>query len=274
MPIDAEGWLASRGVRREPLIVRSPADAAPAAEPIVEPRVGADDEGHAEATPAGSPDVDGPEQAGPEERSPSVREVIDLARQSARDRSTGAASIEAEDAGAWAEGADESTTARSDDVDAALGFIRRSTSNAPQSEGRLRTKLSDRGHDEATVERALERARGERLVDDEALIGALIVERRARGHADPRIRRDLRDRGFTGLQVDEALQLHANTDPAAAAFAVAREQAARHRAADPETAVRRTVGALVRRGHGEGLARKAARDAVYADREAQQVAGH
>jgi regulatory protein len=270
MPIDAEGWLVSRGVRREPLVVRPAPDAAP----LVEPRVGATEERPAGAGPAGAPDVAGPEVAGPEERPPSVREVIDLARQSARDRPVGSASVEAEDAGPQADEADESTTSRSDDVDAALGFIRRSTSNAPQSEGRLRVKLGDRGHDEATVERALERAREERLVDDDALLGALIVERRDRGHADARLRRDLRDRGFTGPQVDEALRLHASTDPAAAAFAVAREQAARHRAVDAETAVRRTVGALVRRGHGEGLARKAARDAVYADREAQQVAGH
>jgi hypothetical protein len=42
---------------------------------------------------------------------------------------------------------------------------------------------------------------------------------------------------------------------------------------DAEAAVRRTVGYLVRRGHSEAFARKAARDAVYADREAQQVAG-
>jgi hypothetical protein len=54
---------------------------------------------------------------------------------------------------------------------------------------------------------------------------------------------------------------------------VAREQAARHRGVDAEVAVRRTVGALVRRGHGDALARKAARDAVYADREAQETAG-
>lgn len=239
MPIDAEGWLASRGVRREPLIgdgsvPRPSATPAPAVQPV----------------PA-----------------PSAREAIRLAEQSARDADlVGAPStLPAVDEAA--------TAARPDDVDAALAFVRRSTSNAPQSEGRLRTKLAERGHDGPTVELALERAREERLVDDDAILAALIVERRARGHADARLRRDLRDRGFTGPQVDAALELHAATDPAAAAFAVAREQAARHRAVDPEVAVRRTVGALVRRGHGEALARKAARDAVYADRETQQVAG-
>lgn len=236
MPIDAERWLASRGVPREPLVG---------------------------ANWGMDPEVERP--GGPADLVPmSPREALALASQSAQDapdRSGGAS-----------EGA-EATTARPDDVEAALGFVRRSTSNAPQSEGRLRSKLEGRGHDPRTVELALERAREERLVDDDVMLAALIAERRARGHADARLRRDLRDRGFTGLQVDEALVRHASTDPAAAAFAVARDQAARHRSVDPEVAVRRTVGALVRRGHAEALARKAARDAVYADREQQAIAG-
>jgi regulatory protein len=234
VPIDAEGWLASRGVRREPLVG----------------------------------DGSAPQEPTPPPPAPSAREAIRLAEQSARDAGLVGAPV------AVHEVDEAATVVRHDDVDGALAFVRRSTANAPQSEGRLRAKLADRGHDGSTVELALARAREERLVDDAAMLAALIVERRARGHADTRLRRDLRDRGFTGPQVDAALEQHAATDPAAAAFAVAREQAARHRAADPEVAVRRTVGALVRRGHGEALARKAARDAVYADREAQQVAGH
>jgi len=232
VPIDAERWLASRGVRREPVI-------------------GADDSPPLAPTP------------------PTPREVLDLATQSARD----AELIVAPSGVADAVEDEASTASRPDDVGAAVAFIRRSTSNAPQSEGRLRVKLGERGFDASTVEAALVDARAERLVDDDALLAALIPERRARGHADARLRRDLRDRGFTGPQVDAALSRYASTDPAAAAFAVAREQAARNRGVDPEVAVRRTVGALVRRGHGEALARKTARDAVYADRETQEIAG-
>jgi len=242
VPIDAERWLASRGVPREPLRLGSPA-----------PQAGRDQDVPAAA--GGPP--------------PGVREAVDLARQSAADRPL----VEPADGSPTANDEDAATAVRGDDVDAAVAFVRRSTANAPQSEGRLRSKLADRGHDASTVEAALVRARGEGLVDDEAILAALITERRARGHADARLRRDLRDRGFTGAQVDEALERHATTDPAAAAFAVAREQAARHRGVDAEVAVRRTVGALVRRGHGDALARKAARDAVYADREAQETAG-
>jgi SOS response regulatory protein OraA/RecX len=230
VPVDAERWLADRGVTREP--IRGPEE------------------------PPGRPPV-------------GVREAVELARQSAAD----AQHVVAPDGSGVDEDDPSSVSASSrGDVESALAFVRRSTANAPQSEGRLRAKLQDRGHDAATVESALARARSERLVDDAALLAALIAERRARGHADARLRRDLRDRGFTGDQVDAALERSAATDPAAAAFAVAREHAARHRTADPETAVRRTVGALVRRGHPEALARKAARDAVYADRESHAAA--
>ena len=238
MPIDAEGWLATRGVPRE-RVTGSPE--APRSQPVPEPR---------------------------------PREVIDLAVQVERDAGllapAGTVATVGDGVGVVE---DESTTMLADDVDAAVAFVRRSTSNAPQSEGRLRAKLLDRGHDEVTVDLALERARAERLVDDDAILAALIAERRARGHADARLRRDLRGRGFTGAQVDVALERAASGDPVAAAFAVAREQAARQRGVDAEVAVRRTVGALVRRGHGEALARKAARDAVYADREVQEIAG-
>jgi len=231
MPVDAESWLASRGVQREPLRV-TPTDASGSAgDPALVP---------VEA------DLASPASLGQEV--PAGRELAD------QDASTPLPDMPEET------------------VEGALGFIRRSTSNAPQSEGRLRAKLADRGYPEPIVEEAMGLARAERLVDDAAMIAALIIERRARGHADLRLRRDLRGRGFSGAQVDEALAQFAATDPAAAVFAIAREQAARHRAVDAEAAVRRTVGFLVRRGHGEGIARKAARDAVYADREAQQVA--
>lgn len=183
---------------------------------------------------------------------PGPAEVLDLARQSGRDEAT--------------------VVAPGGGVAAALAFVQRSTANAPQAEGRLRAKLADRGHDAEEVEAALVRARQLGLVDDEALLAALISERRARGHAEPRLRRDLRDRGFDGPAVDAALSRHRDTDPLAAAFGLAREQAVRQRAVPPEAAVRRITAFLVRRGHGDAVARKAARDAVHADREPQRSA--
>lgn len=236
MPIDAERWLASRGVEREQLV----GDGPPLAHALT------------------MAPVQGPP--------PGVREAIDLARQVAAEPERVTSSVDADDVG----GVEREGSAG---VGAALAFIHRSTANSPQSEGRLRAKLTERGFPGPVVDEALAQARAQRLVDDGAMLAALITERRSRGHADRRLRRDLRDRGFTGVQVDDALTLYADTDPAAAAFALAREQVTRHRSVDAEVAVRRTIGHLVRRGHSEGLARKAARDAVYVDREVQDIAG-
>ena len=196
---------------------------------------------------------------------PSTREVVGLAQQVAADAipASRAPDIPAVPA---------DPDAPDDPVAAAFAFIIRSTANAPQSEGRLRQKLGERGFSEPDIDAAFTRARAERLVDDAALLAALITERRARGHADLRLRRDLRSRGFEGERIDAALERHRDEDPSAVAFALAREQAVRQRGVDPEAAVRRIVGFLVRRGHSEALARKAARDAVYADREPQRSA--
>lgn len=239
MPLDAEAWLAARGIEREPIATALSAD------------------------PPGAP-------AGP---APSVREVVGLARQVDADAASRPVPVEPEPpvASAASTVPDDALDAR-DPVGAALAFIQRSTSNAPQSEGRLREKLEGRDHPQAVIDEALTRARASRVVDDPALLAALIGERRTRGHADPRLRQDLRSRGFTGLQIEEALERHRDEDPSAAAFALAKEQAERQRGVGPEVAVRRIVGFLVRRGHSEALARKAARDAVYADREPQRAA--
>ncbi len=237
MPIDAERWLASRGVEREPLV----GDGSPLARSPVTRRATA------------------PATAPAQGRTRKCARPSALARQVAAEPelvvSPALPQDVAVDAPVGGDGEDDVEGGEregSAGVGAALAFIHRSTANAPQSEGRLRAKLTERGYPDPVVDEALTEARGQRLVDDAAMLAALITERRSRGHADRRLRRDLRDRGFTGVQVDEALALHAHTDPAAAAFALAREQAARHRSVDAEAAVRRTIGHLVRRGPQRG----------------------
>jgi regulatory protein len=145
---------------------------------------------------------------------------------------------------------------------------------APQAEGRLRDKLVERGFATPVIEGALERARTERLVDDRAMAAALVEERRRKGHAVARIRRDLRERGFDEATLDAVLADSAREDPEAAAFAVARDKAAGLTALTAETAFRRVVGHVVRRGYPEGLARKVAREAVFTARDPERTAGH
>ena len=156
----------------------------------------------------------------------------------------------------------------------AVGFIRRSTAAQPAAEGRLRDKLEQRGTRARVIELALEQARREGLVDDRALVHALAEERRAKGHAAGRIRMDLRRRGLPDDLIDEALAATEREDPEAVAFGVARAKASSYGHLEPETAFRRLVGYLARRGHGDGLARKVAREVVWADREDERTAGH
>lgn len=162
----------------------------------------------------------------------------------------------------------------SDDLARAMAYVRNATASTPMSEGRLHDRLADRDHPEAVITLALEQARKERLVDDVAFAAALVEESVARGHAGSRLRDDLRKRGFSHDLIVETLARAASPDPEAAAFAVARDRAEHLGALAPDTAYRRLVAYLARRGHPEGLARKVARQVLWVEREAQQTAGH
>ncbi|MFA9431220.1 regulatory protein RecX [Egicoccus sp. AB-alg2] len=243
---DAERWLAQRGVPRDPIRV-----------PLTAPEPA--QEGGGAQGPA-APDASSP--APPT----SAREAGRLAAE-AHDEAVRRADERAATP-------DPAAPRLDDDVAEAVAFLRRSTAMAPQSEARLRDKLRGRGTPSAVVEQALERARRERLVDDEAMVAALVDERRRKGHAPARIRRDLRERGFDAALLDRALTPADAEDPEAAAYALASEKAARCTGLAPEAAFRRVAAHVVRRGYAEGLARKVAREAVFTARDAQRTAGH
>jgi regulatory protein len=165
-------------------------------------------------------------------------------------------------------------TTLADDVAEGLAFVRRSTANAPQSVGRLRRKLADRDTPAAVIDLVIERAHAERLVDDLAIATSLVEERRAKGHAPLRLRQDLAKRGFDPQLIDQVLAPVEAEDQEAAAFAVAKDKADRLTGVDGETALRRTVAHVARRGYPEGLARKVARAAVDVSRDPERAAGH
>jgi len=241
----AEEWLKEQGVRREPIAAPPPATDKP----------------------------DGPP--------PTTREVVRLAQAQARDEAAGLAATPDQGSGQVASrpgGEDDAPPPEprnlEDEVARALNFIRRSTAAQPASEGRLRRKLADRDTPAPAIERAMVRARGERLVDDIAMARALVEERRAKGHANPRIRMDLRKRELDDAVIEAALARYESEDPEAVAFAVARQRAASYGSLPPEKAFRRLVGYLARRGHSEGIARKIAREVIYVERERERTAGH
>jgi regulatory protein len=250
VPRDAEAWLAERGVAREPIRV-TPVATAP------------DDGGPAPQSVGGAAVAgDGGGEHGPP---PSAREAAQLARANAE--------AAAERAAAQANTRPVGGPTLEDDVAEALQFLRSSTATAPQSVGRLRRKLADRGTRDVVIDRAIERAHTERLVDDDAMVVALVEERRRKGHAPARLRTDLLKRGFAPDTVDRALAPVEAEDQEAAAFAVAKDKADRLTGVDAQTALRRVVGHVARRGYPEGLARKVAREAVDVTRDAERAAG-
>jgi len=260
VPRDAEAWLAERGIERDPIRV----DPAPA-----QPREAArSSSGDATAAPgAADPASVAPGAAADVGGAPlTSREAGRLADQAAADATLADAERRAHP--------DTTQPRLEDDVAEAVAYIRRSTSSAPQAEGRLRDKLADRGWPHVVVDQALERARSERLVDDQAMASALVAERRAKGHAPARIRQDLTARGFTAEVLEPLLDAAQREDPEAAAFDLAARKAATLTGESTETAFRRTAAHVARRGYPDGLARKVAREAVFSTRDPERTAGH
>lgn len=241
---DAESWLASQGIERDPIVVR------------------AQPERREDAPPATAPSAASP--AGPDDgRAPvGTREAVRLATEAPAPPEQPPAEAAAEPVAGRLE----------DEVRKAVSTAQRITAQAPQSENRLRDKLSSRDLPRVVVDLALERCRELGLVDDLAMARSLVEERRGQGHAVARIRKDLTGRGFTSEVLDQLLARAEQEDPEAAAFAVARQRAQRLASLEAETALRRLTGFLVRRGYPEGLCRKVAREVVYADREGRWVA--
>lgn len=224
---DAEAWLASQGVERDPL------------------RVAPDPAGEAARAPV------------------SPREAQRLA--------TEAASVPPD---RTADPAEPERPELQDQVSAAVAYARRSTAQAPKSEARLRDKLAGRDYPEIVIRLAMQRCRDEGIVDDEAYAKAFAEERRAKGHAPFRIRVDLSKRGFPDALIDRVLARFEAQDPEAQALELAVRKARSLGSVDAETAFRRTVGYVARRGYTEGVARKVAREAVFDAREHERTAGH
>lgn len=237
---DAERWLADRGVRRDPLEVTPPGAEPDDGRAGVSPREAARLATEAPAPPPPSDAPTGAAGRAPTDDDPPDGEPGDL----------------------------------QDLVARAVAFARRSTAQAPKSEQRLRERLERRDLPEVVVRLALERCREEGIVDDAAMARAFAEERRAKGHAPFRIRVDLGKRGFPDALVDQVLARYESEDPEAQALDLAVRKARSLTHLDTETAFRRTVGYVARRGYTESVARKVAREAVFDSREPDRVTGH
>lgn len=244
--VDAESWLARRGVERDPIRVAPP-------------------------TPS-------PEPSPERDRAPiSAREAARLVQEAAPQPPPDAGQQPVAAGTGTVDGEAETDAVEpeplEDAVADAVAYVRTATASTPMFEGRLARKLADRDHPQIVIDLALERARSQGLVDDASLAQALVTEWRTKGHAPRRIRADLERRELAGDMIGQVMAELDHGDTEAAAFDLARQRAARFGHLDAEAAFRRTVGYLARRGYPEALARKATRQAVFADREDERIAG-
>ncbi len=262
----AEDWLAQRGIERQEIKVRLvEPDPKPESAPVTAAVTEADDD----TEPDDGPPIDLIAGAAP--LVPEVgrlRAVPDrpVHAQEAQ-RVAIAAQDEREHTADLAVHEPKERPSLGDDVAVAMSYIRSATASTPMAEGRLRRRLNERETPRQVIDLALQRARDEGLVDDDAFASALVREWQEKGHAGARIRNDLYTRGFERAVVERIVAAVESPDPEAAAFAIAKDRAPALRGLEPEAAFRRLVAHLARRGHGEGLARKVARQVLWTDRE-------
>lgn len=146
------------------------------------------------------------------------------------------------------------------DVEAAVGFILRSTRQRPQTEAELAAKLHQRDVPESIARAAVARARELGAVDDAAFARAWVEDRgRERGYGVARVRQELLRRQVPDHVVDAAIAALEDRDEEAAATELAQHRFSRLPATlEPEKAAVRLVGFLQRRGYPQGLARRVA----------------
>ena len=149
-----------------------------------------------------------------------------------------------------------------------LAWLLRSTAQRPQTQAELAARLRAKELDDALVDAVLHRARALRAVDDAAFAALWVRDRgEVRGYGVSRLRRELRRRLVPEPLIDDALAQMDGRDELAVATELAR---ARNRGIpptlQPEAVARRLMAYLVRRGYGQGLALRVAREVSGLDR--------
>ena len=144
----------------------------------------------------------------------------------------------------------------------ALQYAVRLLSARPYSEKKLRDKLTGRGYDRSDIEYALQRLRGERLIDDRRFAEEFV---RARLSLRPRaaavLARELRQRGIAaGLAKSVAEELAPRDSDAELARELVRRKQSAYKNLEPETRYRRLSSLLARRGFSYDTIRSVLRE--------------
>ena len=136
------------------------------------------------------------------------------------------------------------------DAEAAYRTALRALERRPFSRAELGRRLLRRGHPPEAVTTAVARAEAAGFINDERFALHFVQTRAARGRGPARLRRDLRAVGVESAVIDAALAAGwpEDTDPEAAAVALARKRAAQLGSLPRDVKRRRLLGYLARRG--------------------------
>ncbi|WP_034511546.1 regulatory protein RecX [Blastococcus sp. URHD0036] len=126
------------------------------------------------------------------------------------------------------------------------------------------------------AEAVLDRLAEVGLIDDAAFARAWVGSRQAgRGLSKRALKSELRAKGVDGEDAEQALELVDDQDEWDTARRLVARRVPGLRRVDRETATRRLVGMLARKGYGSGLAAIVVREALDADwADEEATAGH
>ena len=176
------------------------------------------------------------------------------------------------------DGRDESAAGASRDPEAAARDIcLRALTGAAKTRRQLEELLARKEIPDDVAEAVLDRLGEVGLIDDAAFARAWVNSRQAgRGLSRRALKNELRAKGVDGDDADEALALVDDQDEWDTARRLVARRVPGLRRVDRETAHRRLVGMLARKGYGSGLAAIVVREALDADwdDDEEAAAGH
>ncbi|HEX5018309.1 MAG TPA: regulatory protein RecX [Actinomycetes bacterium] len=156
-----------------------------------------------------------------------------------------------------------------DPVEVAKQILLTQLTASAKSRHQLAQVLAKRAVPQAAAEEALDRFTALGYIDDAAFAAAWVdSRRRSRGLAASALRRELRDKGIDAELVDRVLAESADPDAERdAARRLVDKKLRSMRGVDPETATRRLVGMLGRKGYRPGVAYEVVKQALAAASE-------
>jgi regulatory protein len=158
----------------------------------------------------------------------------------------------------------EGRDADADPVEVAKAILLRQLTSSAKSRHQLAEALARKGVPPEAADEALDRFVALGYVDDEAFARSWVESRqRSRGLAASMLRRELREKGIAPETIDSVIADQVDDEgERAAASALVDKRLRSLRGVDSDTATRRLVSMLARKGYRTGLAYAVVREAL------------